>query len=176
MNLWNKLRERFAPKKPDIPSGPAPLRNKAGGLAMIRTRNGCGAESMDGQVVKTVRLAHADFWLLEPSPRYITTSWVRMADGKVFPPDTVIVVSAIRDDGLEPLPEVSDDAEDESRAWLPPVPRQQVAEWEERIARKGPGDAVASRPGRIILVPPAWDEPPSGRESAWDRFWRWMGA
>lgn len=123
MSLWDKLREHFAPTKVEPPADEPPqLRNKAGGMAMIRGVGTGGAEVMDGRVVKTLRVLYGDFWEIDPPQRYVCTTWTRLTGGHLYPPHTSILVVGIRDAALEPLREVGDEERDESAAWLPPVP------------------------------------------------------
>jgi hypothetical protein len=140
MNLWKTLRERFSPAKPQ-PEGPPPLRNKPGGLAWINSKvgDGDGSEVLVNRIVQTVRLRHSDMWQIEPPQEYTVTSPVfNVPSGKQFLAGDRVVSIGIRDECLTPIPDVGDDARDESLAWLPPVPTI-VAGMEDLRAQTGSG-------------------------------------
>jgi hypothetical protein len=130
MNLWKTLRERFSPAKPQ-PKGPPPLRNKPGGLAWINTKvdQGDGAAVLVNRIVQTVRLKHSDMWEIEPAQEYTLTSSVfNVHAGRQFHAGTRVLSIAVRDECLTPIPDVGDDARDESLRYLPPVPTKKPEE------------------------------------------------
>lgn len=117
MNLWNRLRDAagFGPK----------LRNKAGGMAWINSKvdEGEGSAALVNRVVKTMRIAHGDFWAIDPPQVYTITSPSRnMISGLRLQPGMRVVSMSIRDECLTPIPGIGDDEQDESLRYLPPVP------------------------------------------------------
>jgi hypothetical protein len=130
MGLLNRIRDAF--RKPDPPAeGPPPLRNKPGGLAWINSKvdQGDGAAVLVNRIVQTVRLKHSDMWEIEPPQEYTLTSPVfNVHAGRQFYAGDRVLSIGIRDECLTPIPDVGDDARDESLAWLPPVPTKKPEE------------------------------------------------
>jgi hypothetical protein len=75
------------------------------------------------RIVRTVRITGEDFWLIDPPQAYVCTARsVNLATGIVARPGEIVLVDGIRDASLTPIPSIGDDVQDESSAWLPPVP------------------------------------------------------
>lgn len=130
MNLWNKLRERFAPKaptkdlRPRFAPPPSAMRNKPGGLAWIRVPTARdGSEVLDRRVVTTVRTDEAGFWLIDPPQQFVLRDFALTGNGRVACPGELAEVASMHDDLLEPIPQVPEGAVDEMVAKLGAAPK-----------------------------------------------------
>jgi hypothetical protein len=104
------------------------LKNKPGGMAWITGFDSCGAETMNGQAVKTtVYLAHVQMWQLDPYPKFVATKNVILSGTNTrAAKGTIVELMAIPDDKLIPWKDdVDDDSVDESQKFYPKVPKLQ---------------------------------------------------
>lgn len=125
MSLFNRIRDAF--RKPEPPAAPT-LRNRPGGMAWIRRFDpDTGAGAMAGRVVKTLRVRENGLWEISPQQPWVAAVPL-LYEGRILPAGTRYTTVALADELLEPIPEVSDDAKDESLAWLPPVPTRKPEE------------------------------------------------
>jgi hypothetical protein len=123
MNLWQKLKDRFAPAKPQAPDPPT-LRNRPGGLAWINSSIDCGEGSIAlvNRIVRTTALLPDGMWVIEPEQPYVLTKHARFNDGEVFEAGRAVRSIAIKDECLTPMPGITDDETTEEQGFQPPVP------------------------------------------------------
>lgn len=115
MSLINRIRGFFA--KP-VPYTPTTLRNKPGGMAIIKGNT--NIPQLNGRIVKTVRVESGDMWLVDPVQAVSNLpAGVVFSDGKTSRGGERGDVTAIADRCLQPLSDPGDDAVDETLLWLP---------------------------------------------------------
>lgn len=114
MSLFTRIRDAvFGPK----------LRNKPGGMAWVRGVPGeFGAQTLNGQAVKTIRLNAIGSWDIEPALWFIATDDAVTVSGVVLLRGNLVRVTGIEDKFLEPWKDIGDGERSEELAWLPPVP------------------------------------------------------
>lgn len=95
------------PARPMAPSAPAVLRNKPGGFAWINSGadEGNGSHVLVNRVVRTVRLAHSNLWLIEPVQIYrIERPTFFLLTGQSASAGQIVFVNGLTDHCLTPIP------------------------------------------------------------------------
>jgi hypothetical protein len=101
----------------------ARLRNKPGGLAWIRIKDGSdGSHVLHGRVVTTVRLASDGLWDIEPPQSFFSAYPLCDSYGTRGPAGTRCDVDGLDDDCLQPIGAPGESEQDETLLWKP-VPR-----------------------------------------------------
>ncbi len=106
---------------------PPALKNKPGGLAWIKGLHKHGADAMNGRYVQTLHADREGFWTVDPPQQFVLTEAALDVDGTIGQPGDAVYMVSIHDDHLVPCDDPGADAQDESRAYLPPVPRDEKA-------------------------------------------------
>lgn len=81
------------------------LRNRPGGLARIKTRDGGGAEVLNGRYVTTVEVDAEGFWLITPSQDYTVTRKTHGLTGQTYKPGDIVNIDRVIDSALIPVPD-----------------------------------------------------------------------
>lgn len=111
-----------APEAPAQPTRTAPtLRNRPGGLAWIVAKDIRAAAALHGRIVRTTAIGTEGHWLLDPPQEFVALADLTYR-GRKYPAGTEVWVTGARDERLIPIANPGDEEQDESRAWLPPVP------------------------------------------------------
>lgn len=115
MNLRDLARRIFG--------GTSGLRNRPGGLAMIRCPLSDAACVLNGHVVQTVRADADGFWKVEPQQVIPADGKATLdARGSITPAGQPAVIEGMSDDCLIPLRAPGEKERSEELAWKPKVP------------------------------------------------------
>jgi hypothetical protein len=116
MSLIDSIRGFFG--KPTPPILPPPLRNKPGGMALIKGNT--NIPQLNGRIVKTVRIESEDRWFIDPVQVVSNLpAGLVFVDGKTSRGGERGDVTAVADRCLQPLSDPGDEAVDETLLWLP---------------------------------------------------------